>query len=160
MPDDPNELEEVLPDLCFFDPAKPPAANHSALASPPPKQEGQPSSTRFPSVHDGQSSSTQLPAVGSPQNQRRHLRFRIEDVSAQMYAKGLLSTVGLGRANVAQAAVNLSEGGILLLAKERFQPGARVRIHIEIETVRDALDCDGIVRWSCLPLREPPSTTW
>ena len=155
MPDDPNELEEVQPDLRFFDPATPPAAGHSALASPPVKQDGQSSSAQFPAVHDGQSSSTQNPVAGSQQNQRQYLRFRIEDVSAQMYAKGLLSTIGLGRANIAQAAVNLSEGGILLLVKGQFKPGTRVHIRIELEKVRDVLDGDGIVRWCAESARSP-----
>jgi hypothetical protein len=64
---------------------------------------------------------------------RRHLRFHVERASATLTVKGFLTTLGLGRVNKARAAVNLSEGGVLLLAGEPLAAGTRVQVRVEME---------------------------
>jgi hypothetical protein len=78
---------------------------------------------------------------------RRHPRFRAEDASAQLYVKGFLSTLGIGRKNEAGAAVNLSEGGVLLRIQSRLKTGSPVQVRIEIEKYKDVIEADGVVRW-------------
>jgi hypothetical protein len=81
------------------------------------------------------------------QELRRHLRFRIDDASAKLYVKGFLTSIGLGRVNKARAAINLSEGGTLLLAYEKVPIGTKVVVRIEMERFEDVIDVEGIVRW-------------
>jgi Tfp pilus assembly protein PilZ len=83
----------------------------------------------------------------SRQELRRHLRFRIDDASANLYIKGFLTSIGLGRVNKARAAINLSEGGTLLMAYEKVPIGTKVIVRIEMERFEDVIDVDGVVRW-------------
>ncbi|HXX93458.1 MAG TPA: PilZ domain-containing protein [Planctomycetota bacterium] len=87
--------------------------------------------------------------VGKPARQelRRHLRFRIDDASAKLYIKGFLTSIGLGKVNKARAAINLSEGGTLLLTFERIAPGTKVVVRIDMERFEDVIDVDGVVKW-------------
>jgi len=78
---------------------------------------------------------------------RRHPRFRAEEASAQLYVKGLFTTLGIGRKNEAGAAVNLSEGGALLRIQTRLKSGIAVQVRIEIEKYNDVIEAEGVVRW-------------
>ena len=86
--------------------------------------------------------------AGPPRQElRQHFRFRIEDASADLYLKGFLTSIGLGRVNKARAAINLSEGGTLLLTRERIETGTRVLVRIEMERFEDVIEAEGIVSW-------------
>ena len=135
MPTDPIEFD---PGLLWLKPTQAPEANHRALA--PAKAPGDPPSS---------------PTIPAETNLRKSLRFRIDEAVARMYVKGLLTSIGLGRANAVRAAVNLSEGGVLILASERFRPDTRIRVRIEMEKYDDVLECDGMVRWCAGSARNP-----
>jgi Tfp pilus assembly protein PilZ len=93
-----------------------------------------------------QGSSTTNPKL-SRQDLRKYLRFKIDDASAGLYVKGFLTSIGLGRANKARAAINLSEGGVMLLTRERIAIGTKVTIRIEMEKFSDVIETTGLVRW-------------
>lgn len=93
---------------------------------------------------DGSSGSHPKPAR---QDLRRHLRFRVDDASARLYLKGLLTSIGLGRVNKCRAAINLSESGVLLLVGEILPVDARVTVRIEMQTFSDVIEAEGVVRW-------------
>jgi hypothetical protein len=78
---------------------------------------------------------------------RGYTRFKTQEATARIYIKGLLSSLGIGRKNEAQTAVNLSEGGILLLTQSKLKAGAKVQVRIEFEKYKDVIECDGEVRW-------------
>jgi uncharacterized protein (TIGR02266 family) len=79
---------------------------------------------------------------------RRYPRFKTDDeAKAELYLKGLLTTLGIGRKNEARAAVNLSEGGLLVRTATQLKPGAKVQIKIEIEKYHDVIEGEGEVRW-------------
>jgi hypothetical protein len=81
------------------------------------------------------------------QESRRCLRFRIDDASANLTLKGFLTSLGLGKANKARAAINLSEGGVMLLTREPIPVGAKVFVRIEMEKYSDFIQTTGEVRW-------------
>jgi len=81
------------------------------------------------------------------QDLRKHLRFKLEDASTTMYVKGFLTSVGLGRANKARAAVNLSEGGMLVMTGEPLAVGTKVQVRVELQRHEDAIESAGEVRW-------------
>jgi hypothetical protein len=85
---------------------------------------------------------------------RRHPRFRAEDASAQLFVKGFLTTLGIGRKNEAQTAINLSEGGALLLIHTRLKVGSPVQVRIKLEKYQDVIEADGTVRWCFQSARE------
>ncbi len=85
---------------------------------------------------------------------RRHPRFRADEASARLYVKGFLTTLGIGRRNETGSAVNLSEGGALLLLQTRLKPGSPVQVHIEIEKYKDIIEAEGVVRWCFQSARE------
>jgi hypothetical protein len=78
---------------------------------------------------------------------RKHLRFHVDGASAKLYVKGFLTTLGLGRVNKARAAVNLSEGGVLLLAGESLAAGTQVQVRVDMEKYDDVIETSGVVRW-------------
>ena len=78
---------------------------------------------------------------------RRHPRFRIEEARTELFSRTLLGTLGLGRKNEARAAVNLSEGGVLVVTPAKLKVGARVQIRIEMEKYKDSISADGEIRW-------------
>ena len=83
-----------------------------------------------------------------PENVRRWPRFKVDDEAAVvLYPEKLLNFMGLGRSNRAKAAVNLSEGGVLVRTTEKIARGTRVRLTISIEKFSDRFECVGIVRW-------------
>lgn len=87
-------------------------------------------------------------APSSPKNVRRWPRFKVDDEAAVVvYPEKLLNFMGLGRGNRAKAAVNLSEGGVLVRTSEKLARGTRVRLTISIEKFSDRFDCAGEVRW-------------
>lgn len=83
-----------------------------------------------------------------PENIRRWHRFKVDDAAAVvLYPEKLLNFMGLGRSNRAKAAVNLSEGGVLVRTTEKLKQGTRVKLTISIEKFSDRFECVGVVRW-------------
>ena len=74
-------------------------------------------------------------------------RFPVDGTAAQVYARGWLSALGIGRSNQALAAVNLSEGGVLVRTTGRFKSGTRVQVRLEIEKFNDVIEAEGVVCW-------------
>ncbi len=102
------------------------------------------------------------PPSSSVRNQRaelrRHPRFKTDETNVQLYIKGLLSTLGIGRKNAALTAVNLSEGGILLTTTSKLNKGAKVQVRIEIEKFKDVIEAEGTVAWCFQNARD--TETW
>lgn len=84
---------------------------------------------------------------------RQHVRFRIEDAKTEIYLKGFLTRMGIGRRNEARVAVNLSEGGLLVSTHQKLAPGAKVQLRIEMEKFKDVIETDGEVRWCYVSAR-------
>ena len=93
------------------------------------------------------SSSTGTAAQGDGSERRRHHRFDINDTSLTLYRHGLLTLIGVGKENKAKVAVNLAEGGLQVIIRERLAVGAKVKVRLEIEKFRDAIETTGVVRW-------------
>jgi len=87
-----------------------------------------------------------IPA-GKRSELRRSTRFHVDDAVTLVYRKGLLQALGIGRTNEARAAVNLSQGGILIRTRDRVQSGTPVKVRLEIEMFRDVIEAEGVVRW-------------
>lgn len=84
----------------------------------------------------------------TPKNIRRYPRFKVDDeASIILYPDKLLNFVGIGTSNRAKAAINLSEGGVLVRTGERLEKGSRVRLTISIEKFGDRFECVGQVCW-------------
>jgi hypothetical protein len=101
-----------------------------------PTPAGRPPSTRM-NIHAGSSES----------ERRRHPRFELIEAAVTVYREGFLTMIGVGRENKAKVAVNLSEGGLQLILRERVNPGAKLKIRLEIAKFNDAIEAAGIVRW-------------
>ena len=87
-------------------------------------------------------------ALPDPKNIRRWPRFKVDDeTQVVVYPEKLLNFMGLGRSNRAKAAVNLSEGGVLVRTTEKLEKDTRVRLTISIEKFGDRFDCVGEVCW-------------
>ncbi len=84
---------------------------------------------------------------------REHARFRIEDAKTEIYLKGFLAKMGIGRKNEARVAVNLSEGGMLVSTHGKLAPGAKVQLRIEMEKFKDVIETEGEVRWCYVSAR-------
>jgi Tfp pilus assembly protein PilZ len=95
-------------------------------------------------------------AAGRKSELRSSTRFHIEDAVPLVYKKGLLASLGINRTNQAQAAVNLSEGGILVRTTDRMKAGTKVKVRLEIEKFKDILEAEGVVRW-CFQSAKPGS---
>ena len=78
---------------------------------------------------------------------RRHVRFVPERANAELYLKGFLTTIGIGRKNEARATVNLSESGALVILNSKFPPGTKVQIRIEMEQYKDVIQSEGEIMW-------------
>jgi len=87
-----------------------------------------------------------IPA-GKKSELRRSRRFPVDDAIPLVYRKGLLQALGIGRVNEARAAVNLSEGGILIRTRDRVKNGTKVKVRLEIEKFKDVIQAEGVVRW-------------
>src|SRR5262249_44352426 len=101
------------------------------------------------------------PPSSSVRNQRaelrRHTRFKADEATVQLYSKGLLATLGIGRKNEAQAAVKLSEGGIPLAAKPQATRDAKRQVRIEIDKFKDVIVAEGTVAWCFQNARDASS---
>lgn len=78
---------------------------------------------------------------------RTSTRFRVDEAVPLVYEQGLLSSLGIGRKNQARAAINLSEGGILVRTHDKMKTGTKVRVRLEIEKFKDVIEAEGVVRW-------------
>lgn len=78
---------------------------------------------------------------------RKYLRFRIDDALAKLLVNGFLSLLGLGRASKTRGAINMSEGGVMLLMGENIAVGTEVTIRIEMEKYSDFVESLGEIRW-------------
>jgi len=78
---------------------------------------------------------------------RRHNRFEVDECQATMYREGILSVFGVGRGNRAKAALDLSEGGVRFHIMERLPIGTKVRMVIQMDKYKDAIEASGEVRW-------------
>lgn len=78
---------------------------------------------------------------------RRHPRFRANEAAAQLYLKGFLTRIGIGKKNEAKGTVNLSEGGILVVMNQKHAAQTKVQVRVEIEKFNDVIEVDGVVRW-------------
>ena len=78
---------------------------------------------------------------------RKDTRFSVDEVIPLVYVKGLLTSIGIGRTNQAQEAMNLSEGGILVRTKQKLKSGMRVKVRLQIEKFKDVIEAEGKVRW-------------
>ena len=78
---------------------------------------------------------------------RRFPRFHAHEAAAQLYLKGFLTKIGIGRKNEATGTVNLSEGGILVVTHRKHANDTKVQVRVEIEKYKDVIEVDGIVRW-------------
>jgi hypothetical protein len=109
----------------------------------------------MPEVERGQQASSQPDRVGSSPVQpkvarpeaRKYPRFRIEEARVRLSTKGFFTTLGLVKGNKARGAINLSEGGVMLLLDERMPVDARVSVRIEMERHSDYIESAGKVRW-------------
>ena len=86
---------------------------------------------------------------------RKHARFKTDEATVQLYIKGLLTSLGIGRKNAARSAVNLSEGVILLVADSKLPKGTKVQVRIEIDKFNDVIQADGVVAWCFQSARDP-----
>lgn len=79
---------------------------------------------------------------------RTSTRFQVDDIAIPVvYEQGLLASLGIGRINQARAAVNLSEGGILVRTHDQMKSGTKVKVRLEIEKFGDIIEAEGIVQW-------------
>lgn len=85
---------------------------------------------------------------------RSSARFRVDDAVPLVYEKGLLTSLGIGRTNQARAAINLSEGGILVRTHDKMKTGTKVKVRLEIEKFKDIIEAEGVVRWCFQSARE------
>ena len=96
----------------------------------------------------GEYDSKRVPPQNRPENIRRWARFKVDDAAnVVLYPEKLLNFMGLGTKNRAKAAVNLSEGGVLVRTTEKIPKGTRVRLTISIDKFSDRFECVGVVRW-------------
>jgi Tfp pilus assembly protein PilZ len=82
-----------------------------------------------------------------PSERRRYSRFEVDECQATMYRGGLLTIFGVGKGNLARAALDLSEGGVRLQIHERIPIGTKVRMIIQMEKYKDQIEASGEVRW-------------
>lgn len=82
-----------------------------------------------------------------PAERRSHGRFEVDECSATLYREGILNVFGVGKGNQARAALDLSEGGVRFLIHERIPVGTKVRMIIQMEKYKDAIEASGEIRW-------------
>ncbi len=83
---------------------------------------------------------------GRPSDRRQHSRFQVDDAPAEILRKGIL-IFGSRRTKAGREALDLSEGGVRLLAAERVAPGTRIVVKISIQKFQDEIECEAEVRW-------------
>lgn len=96
---------------------------------------------------DGRATPGPTPRGGDPAERRKHLRFDLDATVVTVYRDGLLTLIGMGKENKAKVPVNLSEGGLQVITRERLPSGAKVRIRLEMEKFKDVIEAAGVVRW-------------
>jgi hypothetical protein len=86
--------------------------------------------------------------VKSASELRNATRFAVSDIAVPLvYEHGFLTSLGIGRINQARAAINLSEGGVLVRTHDRMKSGTRVKVRLEIDKLKDVIEAEGVVRW-------------
>src|SRR5579862_2218174 len=94
----------------------------------------------------GETAARKLVAA-SREDLRKHLRFQIDDASTSFSIKGISTSVGSGRVSRGRAAINLSEGGAMLLVCEALPVGTPILVRIEMEGQEDFIEAKAVVRW-------------
>lgn len=79
------------------------------------------------------------------QEQRGRPRFKVEGALAALGKPGMLSSLGLGLKR--EDVVNLSQSGVLVVGRAKLEPGARVRVRLDVPKWSERIECDGEVRW-------------
>jgi hypothetical protein len=79
--------------------------------------------------------------------QRKHVRFQIDEAPTSFSIKGVSISLGLGKVHRGRAAINLSEGGAMLLLCEPLPPGTKIVVRIEMEDMPQFIETSGVVRW-------------
>jgi c-di-GMP-binding flagellar brake protein YcgR len=87
------------------------------------------------------------PGAPSREDLRKHLRFQIDDASTSFSIKGVSTSVGSGRVSRGRAAINLSEGGAMLLVCETLPVGTPIIVRIEMDGQEDFIEAKAVVRW-------------
>ncbi|HLY72749.1 MAG TPA: PilZ domain-containing protein [Planctomycetota bacterium] len=78
---------------------------------------------------------------------RKHLRFQIDDASTSFSIKGISTSVGSGRVSRGRAAINLSEGGAMLLVCESLPVGSPIIVRIEMDGQEEFIEAKAVVQW-------------
>jgi len=79
------------------------------------------------------------------QEQRGRPRFRLEGALVALGKPGMLASLGLGLKK--EEVVNLSQSGVLVVGRAKFEAGAKVRLRLDVPKWKDRIECDGVVRW-------------
>ena len=103
--------------------------------------------TKAPESASERRSPTRVPGQESEADRRRHHRFELNDTTLTLYREGLLTLIGMGKDNKAKVAVNISEGGLQVITRERLAVGSKVKVRLEIAKFKDAIEAPGVVRW-------------
>lgn len=78
---------------------------------------------------------------------RRYRRFQISDYRFQLFRYDFFNTLGLRR-NIAKQIVDISEGGIKLIADKLVDSGAKVIFNLHLPKFAESLEAKGIVKWA------------
>lgn len=84
------------------------------------------------------------PRAGTGRDRRRHPRFEIDEAPAVLLLRKLLPFF---RTALSRKALDLSEGGVRILAVERLTPGLRLGVRIDFQKFQDAIQGEAEVRW-------------
>jgi hypothetical protein len=90
---------------------------------------------------------SQKPQTPATRDSRNRLRFEIGDVEVLAYPKGILSGLGLRRRNRAKRVLNLSEGGVLLVADRHLDIGTPVHVRLKFPRLDEVIEGPAEVRW-------------
>jgi hypothetical protein len=99
-----------------------------------------------PSDHGNEATSSDR-STATPQDLRKHLRFQIDESSTSFSIKGVSTSLGSGRVTRGRAAINLSEGGTMLLVCEPIPVGTPIVVRIEIDERKEFIETTGVVKW-------------
>ncbi len=79
---------------------------------------------------------------------RRHVRFEVQDASAELLPKGGVGRfLGVGARNCGHSLLNLSEGGASFVATERLRRDQAVRVKVRIDRFQESIEGEGVVQW-------------
>jgi hypothetical protein len=93
-----------------------------------------------------------LQAAPAHGEQRQYPRFKLDDAMVILSKGGLLSFMGLGK--VRNRVVNLSQGGVLVLAAKSVPVETRLHVRIEVTKPEEILECEASVRWCAQSARD------